>query len=67
MNGGRLTRSHHHGPQRLEDALDWKMVVKRYYKMQGVDDENMSEDEDERNGTVHGSNNNHVDAANDKI
>lgn len=55
---------HHHGPQRLEDALDWKAVVKRYYKMQGS--EEYSDDEEERNGLLNGSNNNHIDSLNEK-
>ncbi|XP_060553271.1 serine/threonine-protein phosphatase 6 regulatory ankyrin repeat subunit C-like isoform X2 [Ruditapes philippinarum] len=57
-----MVRSHH-GPQRLEDAIDWKAVVKRYYKMQGVDES--SDDDDEKNGILNHSNNNHIDALND--
>ncbi|XP_060558275.1 uncharacterized protein LOC132718575 [Ruditapes philippinarum] len=57
-----MVRSHH-GPQRLEDAIEWKAVVKRYYKMQGVDES--SDDDDEKNGILNHSNNNHIDALND--
>ena len=49
----RVGRHGHHGPQRLEDALDWRAVVRRYHKMQGGADDT-PEDDDERNGTIPG-------------
>ena len=27
----------HHGPQRIEDVVDWPMVVQRYHAMQGFE------------------------------
>ncbi|WAR23175.1 ANK3-like protein [Mya arenaria] len=56
----RSGRHGHHGPQRLEDAIDWRGVVRRYYKMQGGGDE-MSEEEDDRNGVVPGNGKAHFD------
>ncbi|KAK3090869.1 hypothetical protein FSP39_015339 [Pinctada imbricata] len=36
-----------HGPQRLEDVVDWSMVVKRYLSMQGIENEGVSEGTEE--------------------
>lgn len=52
------------GPQRLEDAIDWQLVVKRYNRSNhGGDD--LNEDEEERNGTIPTNNKNHIDTLNE--
>ena len=53
----------YHGPQRLEDAIDWALVVRRYHKsIDGGDD--VSDEEEEKNGILP-NNKNHMDAYND--
>lgn len=54
--GGFLRVSHHgNGPLRLEDVVDWPMVVKKYQSMQGMENigTNLS-DEDENDAVNKG-------------
>lgn len=45
-----------HGPQRLEDVVDWLMVVKKYQSMQGIEDsEHTLPDEEDRTGEITGN------------
>ena len=48
---GFLRVTGHHGPQRIEDVVDWPMVVQRYHSMQGIESEN-SEMGDNDNGSL---------------
>lgn len=37
----------HHGPQRLEDVVDWALVVRKYQSIKGIEEHDKPvEDED---------------------
>ncbi|XP_076081609.1 uncharacterized protein LOC143052446 isoform X2 [Mytilus galloprovincialis] len=42
---GFLRVTGHHGPQRIEDVVDWPMVVQRYHSMQGFENQDMGGNE----------------------
>ena len=42
----------HHGPKPLEDVINWQLVVRKYYQMNGKDDP--SQDEDDKNDIISG-------------
>ncbi|XP_052256426.1 ankyrin-3-like [Dreissena polymorpha] len=60
--GGRHQTSH--GPQRLEDAIDWKSVVKRYYKMQRGGEDFSDDEDEEKTDLPHGESKNNLHAGN---
>ena len=41
-----------HGPQPLEDVINWHLVVRKYYQMNGIDDH--EQEEVEKNGAIAG-------------
>ncbi|XP_033736705.1 serine/threonine-protein phosphatase 6 regulatory ankyrin repeat subunit A-like isoform X2 [Pecten maximus] len=55
--GGFLRVGGHHGPQRLEDVVDWLLVVKKYMSMQGIEDSDHTitgDDDTDKNGDITG-------------
>lgn len=56
FTGGFLRVSHHgNGPLRLEDVVDWPMVVKKYQSMQGIEKIGTNLSEEDENDTVNKS------------
>lgn len=54
--GGFLRVSHHgNGPLRLEDVVDWPMVVKKYQSMQGMENIGTNLSDEDENDTVNKS------------
>lgn len=55
-DGGFLRVSHHgNGPLRLEDVVDWPMVVKKYQSMQGMENIGTNLSDEDENDTVNKS------------
>ncbi|XP_050400941.2 ankyrin-1 [Patella vulgata] len=47
-DGGFLRSHAHHGPQRIEDVVDWELVVKKYLVMQGLEEPEKNDIDDDR-------------------